>query len=265
MAGEAAAPTEAPATSGDDDKVPRRGWRGNLLAFGHLAVLATFALAQPLFDLLSDNPEFFAARGSTADDIILLAVLLVLVPPAVLLLVEVLVGLASEKARAVAHLVFMGLLAALVFVQALKEPIGSPDALLIGVALALGAGAALLYARADPVRSFLSVLTPVPVVFLVLFLFISPVSRITLAGEAEAKSVGDIARVPIVMIVFDELPSGSLMDAKRRVDPARYPGFAALSQDATWFRGAHTIYDSTTRAVPAIICLLYTSPSPRDS
>ena len=41
------------------------GWKAKdaLLAFGHLAVLSAFALAQPLFNLLSDNPEFFAARG----------------------------------------------------------------------------------------------------------------------------------------------------------------------------------------------------------
>ncbi|MEK6228089.1 MAG: sulfatase-like hydrolase/transferase [Actinomycetota bacterium] len=253
MAGEAAAPTEAPATSREEEKVTRRGWRGNLLAFGHLAVLTTFALAQPLFDLLSDNPEFFAARGSTAGDIILFAVLLVLVPPAVLLLVEVLVGLASAKARAVLHLALMGLLAALVFVQALKGPIGSPDALLIGVALALGVGAAALYARAEPVGSFLSVLTPAPLVFLILFLFISPVSKITLADEASAQSIGGIARVPVVMVFFDEFPTTSLMDADNRIDAKRYPGFAALGKDATWFRGAHSIYDSTSKAVPAIM------------
>jgi hypothetical protein len=35
-------------------------------AFAHLAVLSTFALAQPLFELLRKNPEFFAARGSPA-------------------------------------------------------------------------------------------------------------------------------------------------------------------------------------------------------
>ncbi len=99
----------------------------------------------------------------------------------------------------------------------------------------------------------MSVLTPAPIVFLVLFLFISPVSRITLAGEAEAKSIGDIPRVPVVMVVFDELPSLSLMDGDRRVDRERYPGFAALAADATWFRGAHAIYDSTSRAVPAIM------------
>ena len=36
----------------------------------NLAVLWTFAVAQPLFDLLKDNPEFFAARGSSGFDVI---------------------------------------------------------------------------------------------------------------------------------------------------------------------------------------------------
>ncbi len=239
-----------------------------LLSFGHLAVLSTFALAQPLFDLLSDNPEFFAARGSTPAEIVVFALLLVLVPPLVLLVVETLVGLAGPRARRSAHLALIGVLSFVVFAQALKKLLSAPDAVLIAIAVLLGALAVLAYARAEPVRSFMSVLTLAPVVFLVLFLFISPVSRITLAGEAEASPIGDIPRVPVVMVVFDELPSGSLMDANRRVDPERYPGFAALAKDATWFRGAHTIYDSTTRAVPAIMDGTYPEkeelPTPSD-
>ena len=48
-------------------------------------MLWTFAVAQPLFDLLKDNPEFFAARGSSGFDIISFSVLLVVLPPALLL------------------------------------------------------------------------------------------------------------------------------------------------------------------------------------
>ncbi len=107
------------------------GAKEALLAFGHLAVLCTFALAQPLFDLLSDNPEFFAARGSTPGEIVVFALLLVLVPPLVLLLVETLVGLAGARPRRVAHVVLMGALAAIVFVQALKKALEAPDAVLI--------------------------------------------------------------------------------------------------------------------------------------
>ena len=46
-----------------------------------LAVLCAFAIAQPLFELLGENPEFFAVRGSPSGDIVLFAVGLVLVPP----------------------------------------------------------------------------------------------------------------------------------------------------------------------------------------
>ncbi len=251
-------PAEAAPAAGRKGSGPRSagrlpGPREGLLAFAHLAVLCTAALAQPLFSLLSQNPEFFAARGSTPADIIVFGLLLVVVPPTVLMAIELLIGLLGPGARRVAHITLLGLLAAMLFIQLAKKAIGVGDVVLIALALAVGAGAALAYARAEPVRTFVSVLIPVPIVFLAIFLFISPVSRITLAGEAEAKSIGDIPRTPVVMVVFDELPTTSLMDARRRVDAERYPGFAALARDSTWFRGAHTIYDSSTRSVPAIM------------
>jgi Sulfatase len=222
-------------------------WNG-----AHLAVLSAFALAQPLFNLLSDNAEFFAARGSSAFDVISFSVLLVVVPPALLLAIEALVGLASEKARDIVHLVFIGFGVTLIAAQIFND-LFSATALIIGASVAVGAGLAVLYSRAEPVRSFLNVLSPAPLVFLVLFLFFSDVNKITLAGEASAKSIGGIARVPVVMVLFDELPSTSLLDEKQRIDAKRYPGFAELAGDSTWFRNAHAIYDSTSRAIPAIM------------
>lgn len=230
----------------------RRPAPGVLLSFLHLAVLSAFALAQPLFNLLSDNPEFFAARGSTAGEIVVFALLLVALPPLLLLGVELLVGLAGRGARRGAHLVLMALLAGIVFIQALNG-IGAADWLLIAGAVLLGAAAAALYARAEPVRSFMTVLSPAPVVFLAIFLLISPVSKLTLADEASAQSIGGIRPIPVVMVVFDELPAISLLDDRNRVDPVRYPGFARLERDGTWFRNAYTIYDATAKAVPAIM------------
>ena len=59
--------------------------RALLVAWIHLLVLWSFAVAQPLFELLSDNAEFFVARGNTRADILLLAFGLVLLPPTALL------------------------------------------------------------------------------------------------------------------------------------------------------------------------------------
>jgi Sulfatase len=222
-------------------------------AYLNLAVLWTFAVAQPLFDLLKDNPEFFAARGSSGFDIVSFSVLLVVLPPAILLGVELLLGLIRPEVRQGAHIVFLGALVALIAAQALKKSIDASDAVLIALAVAIGAGMAVLWARAEPVRSFLNVLSPVPLVFLLLFLLSGQISELAFPDEAKARSVGGVARAPIVVVLFDELPSNTLVDENDRVDAKRFPGFGELARTATWFRNAYTVYDSTERAQPAIM------------
>lgn len=57
----------------------------------------------------------------------------------------------------------------------------------------------------------------------------------------------------IVMVVFDELPLTSLIGRGALIDAERYPAFAGLARDATWYRGATAVHDSTALAVPAIL------------
>ena len=54
---------------------------------------------------------------------------------------------------------------------------------------------------------------------------------------------------PVVMIVFDEFSTISLLDAKRGIDPVRYPNFAALARDGNWFPYATASLDETGRAM----------------
>lgn len=56
-----------------------------------------------------------------------------------------------------------------------------------------------------------------------------------------------------MLIVFDEFPSTDLMGKDRRLDRRRFPNFARLAADSTWFRNATTVYDTTFSAVPAIL------------
>ena len=235
----------------------RPAWRPSLKdaawAYLNLAVLWTFAVAQPLFDLLKDNPEFFAARGSSGFDIVSFAVLLVVLPPAVLLAAALVVGLAGPAARRGAHVVLLGALVALIAAQALKKAIDASDLMLIVLSLAIGAGLAVLWLRAEPLRSFLNVLSPAPLVFLALFLFSSQISEIAFPEEAKARTIGGVTQAPIVVVLLDELPVNTLVDDRGQIDAARYPGFAELAHDATWFKNAYTVYDSTERAQPAIM------------
>lgn len=233
---------------------PRSAARSLAVNGAHLGVLSAFALAQPLFDLLGKNADFFAVRGSTRWDIVLFALGVVFVPPLGLLVIEALAGLVARPLQRALHLVFVGALVGVVTIQVLKDATSLDSTeLLIALAALLGSAAALGYWRLKPARSFLSVLSPAPLVFLVLFLFFSPVSDITLASDTEVEVAHVRADTPVVLIVFDEFPITTLLDRDGQIDAVRYPNFARLARGSTWFRNATTVSSGTTRAVPAIL------------
>ncbi len=213
------------------------------LAGLHLLVLWSFAVAQPLFDLLGKNGEFFAARGSTRWDAIVFALVLLLVPPLVLLALEALVP--------ALHPVFVGCLVALFVLQAIRG-LGAPGWLLVALAAGVGVAGAVLYVRAGAARTALTVLGPAPLLFLALFLFNSDVTQLTFGAE-NAQAAREAPRAPVVLVVFDELPLNSLLDGKGRIDARRFPNFARLARGSTWFEHATTVAEGTTHAVPAIL------------
>jgi hypothetical protein len=228
--------------------------------FAHLAVLSTLALAQPLFDILGRNPEFFAVRRSSSAEIVLFAVALVLGPPALLLLAEVGAAAVSRAFARALHLAFVAALVALLALHAVASAETPTGAVALAVALAVGGGAALVYWRTRVVRTFLSVLVPVPLIFAALFLFDSRVSRLVFVETPEVKAATVGTSTPVVVIVLDEMSTVSMMDRHERIDARRFPNFAALGRDAIWFRNATTPYWLSEVAVPTILTGL--SPSP---
>ena len=227
---------------------PRVGfWRAAL----HLGGLWALAFAQPLFDLLGRNAQFFVARDSTRADILLLALGYAFVPPlAGAALVWALGRLRPALGRA-ALLALVGLLVAALVLPPLGRALGG-SAAAVAVAAAVGAGAAALYARAAPARSFLTILSPAPVFVVVLFLFGSPVSELILPGEAAGSTAGPArSTTPIVQVVFDELPETTIDTGDGTVDAALFPNLARFARDATWYRNATTVDDLTAEAVPA--------------
>ena len=221
----------------------------------HIFVLFSFALVQPLFDLLSRNAVFFVARHSEPVDVILLVLVLLVLLPSLVVLVEVVAGLLGRRFRKGIHAFVVAGLVACIVLPALKMHLGEiPGTALLGVAAFLGAAFAITYMRFRPVRMFLTVLSPAVLLFPGLFLFNSPVSRVILEDNYPNNVHTKLnATAPIVMIVFDELPVTALMDEFGKIDSIRYPNFADLARKAIWFRNASTVSISTTDAVPAIL------------
>ncbi len=74
------------------------------------------------------------------------------------------------------------------------------------------------------------------------------------AGCAEdAGSVDAAERPPVVVLILDEFPLDDLLRPDGEIDAARFPHFADLARHSTWFSNAFTVYDSTFKAVPAIL------------
>jgi hypothetical protein len=210
----------------------------------HLAGLWTLAFVQPLFAVLGDEPAFFVARDNTAGDVLILAFGWTLVPPLIALAAVALL-------KRPALLALVGLLSAVIALHLLK----GLGVAAVPLAAALGAGAAYLYARAEGARTFVTILGIAPVVVLALFLVVSPVRDLVLPSDAPAAGSG--ARVanpaPVVVLIFDELPTTTLMTPDGEIDARRFPNFGRLARASTWYRNATSVSDGTYVAVPAIL------------
>jgi sulfatase-like protein len=216
----------------------------------HVAVLTSFAIAQPIFDLIGRNGEFLAARGSTRLDVVFFALTLAFVPPLLLLAIET---LTPRSARGLVHAIIVACLIGLIALQVLADA-WAHGWFLVALAAAVGAGAALLYLRGAAARLVLTALAPVPLVFLGLFLFHSDATQLISAPEtASAATPRATLTAPVVVVVFDELPLNSLLGRDRRVDPVRFPNFAALSRGSTWFVNSSTVSEGTLQGIPALL------------
>ena len=231
--------------------------RPRLWAFFELFALCGFAIAQPLLDVTGQSPDVFLFRRADRLDIVALVLGLLLLPPLVMWGSEVVVGLVSERFRRYLHLALVAGLVTLVAIQVAKKLTGLRGPVVVAIALVVGALAAVVHARASWPRLWLRYLTPAPLVFALVFLLLSPSSRLVLPARAEAGAGPAPAAVgrqpPLVMILFDEFPLSSLLDHTGRIDRRVYPNFAALADQATWYRNATGVAGYTPWALPAML------------
>jgi hypothetical protein len=199
-------------------------------------------------------------RGSTRWDVLVFAVGIVVVPPAAILALEALAGLVDRRLPRALHLLAVAALVGLLALQAATSLADGPSAVLLTVAALAGAAGGFLYARFTAVRSVLTVLSAAPVLFLALFLFSSPVETLVFETEEEPRVHRASSQTPVVMVVFDEISTVSLLDESGTIDAERYPSFAELAGDSTWFRNAATVDAWSVRAVPAILTGRYSEP-----
>jgi hypothetical protein len=242
-----------------------RGRRWELLALLELSALCGLAIAQPLLDATGRAPDFFLFHRAGRADILLLAAVIAVAPPLLLWCAGTVTRLAGARVRRAVHALTVGALSTALAVQAGKWLLPLRGLPLAALALAAGLLAAAAYLRWTVPARLLRIAAIGPLVSVLLFVFASPTGAVVLGGRGGAGSApGRVsgAHPPIVVIVLDELPQATLLDDAGRLDAARFPGFARLAADATWYRNATTVAGVTPYAVPSLLTGRYPPSTP---
>ena len=219
----------------------------------HIYALAGFAFAQPLYDVLGKQAEFFVIRDLGTTEILLFAAAVSFIPPTALALLTRLSHIFGTTAYRLSHqIVIAGLIGFILLPAVDLEASGG----WLSIALCVLGGVAISYAYyrfGNCYRFFSYVGLAIPV-FPLWFLFATPISGIILAeNEARVYDTEFASTPPIVMVVLDEFNTAALLDREGNIDAGRYPNFAKLAADATWFKNAIASAVTTEVAVPAIL------------
>ena len=222
--------------------------RSHLVRFAQLAALWAYAVSQPVLSYIEGNDELLVFTDATRAQTVGFALLLAVGPPLAAVLYAAAAGLVS---RWVGDMLFVASLGAFLVplasqVVKLLEPGGLPALLAI---LGISASGVACYLRWRAVRLFVTAAVVLPIVSLAWFLHAIPAPvEPALAGVAAPAS-----RTPVVVVVLDELPLTSLLTRGGGIDSVRYPAFARLAREATWYPRATTVDSHTSGAVPAIL------------
>jgi hypothetical protein len=238
---------------------------GAWLVAAHGAAICAFAVAQPLYDVLRRNPEFFIAHRAGLGDLLVFTLLVSVALPLGLAGLWLLPTRWWTRARLPMAATLAGLLFAVLGSQLLAHRVPLPTPVHVLIALAAGAAGGWAYRARPAFRSFLTAATPAIVIFPTIFLLHPGMATFVRTETRDQQAAAQIGREapPIVFLVFDQLPVSSLMDSRGGIDRERYPGFAALADTATWYRNATTVADFTGWALPPILTGLRPTPEKR--
>jgi hypothetical protein len=227
-------------------------------SFFHSTALSALAIAQPLYSLLSDNPAFFIAHESRPIDMVLMIAVLSVLIPICLVLIEAGARQLGRPLWRLIHSVIVIALTAIFVLPIFSNLTPYPGVVLLIMAITTGSCFCYALWRIQGLITWTSYLSVTVLIFPLLFVF-QPSNRAILFAPQNHLTLPKIeSTAPVVVLILDELPIASLMDADMAIDRIRYPNFAQLADSAWWFRDATTVSDDTViGAVPAIVTGIY--------
>lgn len=214
--------------------------------------LTTMAIAQPVLDLYGKNPTVFSASKMSTLETALFVIAVLLVPAVLATALDRATRWFGPKVNESMRL---WLIAGFSFLLGLAvarwlNVDGNIGSVLFGVVF--GVAIPRFYDTKKTVREWSRWLAIVSVAVLAnALLQLQPVLFAS-DGPSSDAVIGD-KDVSVFQIIFDEFPLYALLDEEGNVNADRFPGFAALVKESTWFRNAVAESNFTHQAVPALM------------
>ena len=214
--------------------------------------LSTIAIAQPILDLYGKNTTVFSAAKMSALEVSVFVLMVLLVPAVVATAVDALSKAFGPRVNESVRLLQIAAFSFLMGLAISRVAHWNGNVVPIAVGLVLAAVVPVLFDRSKSVREWSRWLSALGIAVLVTAgIQLQPV----ILGTSGPKSDAVIGRtdVSVLQIVFDEFPLYALLDASGKINAERFPGFAQLAEESTWFRNSVAESNFTHQAVPAIL------------
>lgn len=241
-------PDPASPSSRSEDLRRVLGWRAL-----EILVLASFAVAQPLFSLLGANATFFVAHGIMGSRLVLFALVVVLLPPLAFVAVDGLAAVADARVGRVVHATLLGVLLALAVGPHIERAGGLTGLVSVLLLIAIAALAAAMFWHSVIATRVVRYAWFAPILFVGLLLFTSQASSLLRDADRAQAVAATRSDVPVVWVVFDQFPLAFMVDEEGALLEERYPNFARLAALSTWYPTTSSIATNTSVSMPSML------------
>ncbi|WP_065751964.1 sulfatase-like hydrolase/transferase [Bradyrhizobium paxllaeri] len=241
-----------------ESAVPARAQNAFLL---HLA-LSAIAIAQPFYSVTGKTLNFFVAWRMSSVEFTFCILLIYIVPPVVTWLLVELGNRLHRNLGSALLFVVLCFYISLTLLMAARQLVHSlpfatrPEVPLwmFALLLILSAGlAALLFAK-PKVQGFVRFFAVATVIFPVtVLLHARDLGVIQFSEVPPAEKIETADRPNVILIIYDELPLTTILDANGLIDRNKFPNFYQFAQGATWLPNARSTSGHTEAAVPSIL------------
>ena len=229
------------------------------VVFLNLAALQGVVIGKPLYDVFGEHPDFFVVNRVSGFGIVMFLAVVSLVIPLALTGVVWLVGRSHLAVGRVLLGALVGVYVTGYFVYLGKGMEFLPPIVCVLAGIVGGVCVGVLYSKRKEVSAILSIVSPMAVLFPVMFLLNGDMQRVMSPPDVSSLLEGDVGvqwiekRPPIFFILMDEFPLATILTAEGKIDAEHYPNFAGLAERATWYENGTTVNPNTIRSVTSML------------